>query len=232
MAKKAQKLASSWTSIVVGGTVAIVALVGCTAGGDNQSSLATDAPESTSASVVSSSPVGPGTAPTSTSPGVTSPLKAGPVPGSCHARGSGLYVLPDPACTPGVSNPDVTQANLAQTICRRGWTATARPPESYTEPLKYHQMAAYGDTGSAARYEEDHLIPLELGGSPSSPENLWPEPGPSPNPKDRVENAANRAVCDGQMALVTAQRAIAADWMTLGQQLHVVGAETATVSGM
>jgi hypothetical protein len=115
----------------------------------------------------------------------------------------------------------VTQANIHQTICREGWTATVRPPESYTEPLKYQQMAAYGDTGSASGYEEDHLIPLELGGSPTSPQNLWPEPGASPNPKDAVEAAANRAVCDGQMTLAAAQEAIAANWITLGQGLGV-----------
>lgn len=130
-------------------------------------------------------------------------------------------MLPDPACTPGATNPDVTQSSIDDTICRSGWTATVRPPESYTEPLKFRQMAAYGDAGSASGYEEDHLIPLELGGSPSSPLNLWPEPGASPNPKDSVENAANRAVCDGKLSLAAAQSAIAADWITFGRQLGV-----------
>jgi hypothetical protein len=96
-----------------------------------------------------------------------------------------------------------------------------RPPESYTEALKYRQMDAYGDTGPVSSYEEDHLIPLELGGSPSSPQNLWPEPGSAPNPKDAVENAANRAVCDGEMTLVAAQQEIAANWIALGQRLGV-----------
>jgi hypothetical protein len=27
-----------------------------------------------------------------------------------------------------------------------------------------------------ACYEEDHLIPLEIGGDPTDPRNLWPEP--------------------------------------------------------
>jgi hypothetical protein len=30
-------------------------------------------------------------------------------PGTCHARGAGLEVLPDPVCTPGETNADVTQ---------------------------------------------------------------------------------------------------------------------------
>jgi hypothetical protein len=82
-------------------------------------------------------------------------------------------------------------------------------------------MLAYGDTGPISSYEEDHLIPLELGGSPTSPQNLWPEPGATPNPKDAVENAAKYAVCDGRMSLVAAQQAIASNWIALGQQLGV-----------
>src|SRR5262249_10317692 len=80
--------------------------------------------------------------------------------------------------TPGVLNPAVTQAAIASTICRRGWTATVRPPTSYTSALKLRQMALYGETGPPSRYQEDHLISLELGGDPTDPRNLWPEPYP------------------------------------------------------
>jgi hypothetical protein len=142
--------------------------------------------------------------------------------GSCHARGAPPYVLPDPACTPGATNAEVTQATIGSTICRRGWTRTVRPPESYTEPLKRQQAQAYGWIGPLSRYEEDHLVPLELGGAPTDPRNLWPEPGASPNPKDQVESAANRAVCEGRMRLADAQRAIAADWVAFGRQLGVM----------
>jgi hypothetical protein len=83
-------------------------------------------------------------------------------------------------------------------------------------------MAAYGDAGLVSAYEEDHLIPLELGGSPTNPQNLWPEPGASPNPKDDVETAANQAVCDGKMTLASAQRAMAGNWVALGQELGAV----------
>ena len=165
------------------------------------------------------------------SPGGATSAAAPPGAGSCHARGGGLDVLPDPACTPGATNPAVTQSDIGQTICRSGWTATVRPPVSFTEPLKYSQMAAYGLTGPASNYEEDHLIPLELGGSPASAQNLWPEPGASPNGKDSVESAAKQAVCDGQMTLVAAQRAIAADWIAFGQQLGVVPGQSSPGPG-
>ena len=55
--------------------------------------------------------------------------------------------------------------------------------------------------------------PLELGGAVNDPRNLWPEPGASPNPKDAVEDELNREVCDGQMTLPQAQRAITTNWI-------------------
>jgi hypothetical protein len=138
-----------------------------------------------------------------------------PAQGSCHARG----VFPDPRCTPGAINPAVTQADIGSTICRPGWSESVRPPESYTEPLKYRLMASYGDTYPAYDYELDHLVSLELGGAATDPRNLWPEFGASPNPKDHVEDAAHEAVCDHRMSLATAQHEIATNWVVLGEQL-------------
>ena len=156
------------------------------------------------------------------SPSLSPPVAAPGASGSCHARVAGPYVLPDASCTPGATNATVTQATIGNTICRRGWTSTVRPSESYTEQLKREQMLAYGWPGALSRYEEDHLVPLELGGAPSDPRNLWPEPGASPNPKDSVENAAKRAVCDGRLQLAAAQRSIAGDWVAFGHELGVL----------
>lgn len=136
-----------------------------------------------------------------------------PAAGSCHARGSGLYSGPDPSCTPGAVNPAVTQATIDQTICVSGWTATVRPPESVTQSEKRASMAAYGDAGALHDYEYDHLVSLELGGAVNDARNLWPEPGASPNPKDAVENALHRMVCNGQLALAEAQHIIATGWV-------------------
>jgi hypothetical protein len=132
--------------------------------------------------------------------------------------------LPDPRCTPGVINPGVTQANITTTICKSGWTATIRPPASYTNKLKREQITAYGDTDThTTDYEEDHLISLELGGGPDDPRNLWPEPHPSPNPKDKIENDLHRAVCSHRVALAAAQAAIASDWTTAEARLGLSG---------
>ena len=115
-------------------------------------------------------------------------------------------ILADPVRTPGVLNPDVTQANIRSTICRHGWTDTIRPPTSYTNALKAKQMRRYREPGSLSDYQEDHLISLELGGSPTDPRNLWPEPYPRASEVDQIENALNDQVCSGQLTLAEAQQ--------------------------
>ena len=115
-------------------------------------------------------------------------------------------VVADPARTPGVLNPAVTQATIRSTICRRGWTATIRPPVAYTNTLKRRQMAEYGETGPMSAYQEDHLISLELGGDPTDPRNLWPEPYPRASAVDRIENELNAQVCDGTLTLARARQ--------------------------
>jgi len=124
-----------------------------------------------------------------------------------HGRGHGAdSILADPVRTPGVLNPDVTQANVRSTICKRGWTATIRPPVSYTNALKRKQMRQYGETGSMSDYQEDHLISLEMGGNPTDPRNLWPEPYPRASQMDQIENQLNSEICDGQLTLAQAQQ--------------------------
>jgi hypothetical protein len=132
--------------------------------------------------------------------------------GICHIVNGNL---PDPSCTPGAIDPKVTQDNIDQTICVRGYTQTVRPPVSYTNKLKVQQIQDYGYADKSLKdYEEDHLISLELGGSPADPKNLWPEPGASPNPKDKIENLCNKEVCSGQISLAKAQHEIATNWTT------------------
>lgn len=115
--------------------------------------------------------------------------------------------------TPGATNPDVTQATIGTTICVSGWTATVRPPTSYTNNLKAQQIRQYGFTNTTATdYEEDHLIPLELGGAPRDSRNMWPEAYPGAHDKDQAENSLRRQVCAGTITLAEAQRRILTDW--------------------
>jgi hypothetical protein len=131
--------------------------------------------------------------------------------------------LPDPKLTPGSINPNVTAENLATTICTSGWTATVRPPAAYTSALKLTQIVEYGYTDrTPSHYQEDHLVPLEVGGAPRDPANLWPEPNEITLPdgtavgadaKDHRDDELHRRVCAGTMALGDAQRLIAGDWI-------------------
>lgn len=137
-----------------------------------------------------------------------------PINRGCHL----LDGLPDPLCTPGATDPRVTQSNIRSTICAVGYTATVRPGVSYTNALKIRQIAQYGYADATPQhYEEDHLIPLELGGDPADPANLWPEPGHSPNPKDAVERKLHHLVCTGKMTLFHAQTRIRTNWKTAAE---------------
>lgn len=113
------------------------------------------------------------------------------------------------------------------------WTTTLiRPPTSYTAPLKLKSMIQYGDiipdpnatcmvhSNNSKCYEFDHLISLELGGSPVSPQNLWPEPYLTKingkimgaRQKDKVENYLHDIVCKGKLTLEESQSRIVNDW--------------------
>lgn len=133
-----------------------------------------------------------------------------PAPGTCHLGQRNGQPVPDPTCTPGATNPAVTQATIGQTICVVGWAKTVRPPTSVTGPMKKASAASYDLPPSASEY--DHLVALSLGGAPSDPRNLWVEPGSIPNRKDAVEGLLKREVCAGRMTLATAQAGIASDW--------------------
>jgi hypothetical protein len=88
-----------------------------------------------------------------------------------------------------------------------------RPPLAYTARLKVAQIRSYGfaDT-NVAHYEEDHLIPLELGGAPRDPHNLWPEAHSQSATKDRAENQLKSLVCRGAVTLADAQAEMLASW--------------------
>jgi hypothetical protein len=132
-------------------------------------------------------------------------------------------VLPHHQLTPGAIDPRVTQGNIRNTICRRGYTASVRPPFKYSNAMKHRLMRIYGITASIHDYELDHLIPLELGGCPDCERNLWPQPKnvfPGANDKDEVERYLHDQVCSGEMPLAKAQREIAANWYAVYEKIH------------
>jgi len=144
----------------------------------------------------------------------------GPLPSSTRRPHAEVAELPDQHLTPGK-----ILAVRTSTICRPGYASRVRPRGALWRRLKDEAYTRYGlarghrrvrDLGGHLRpaYEVDHLIPLELGGHPTSLLNLWPEPIASARQKDLVENQLHQLVCSGQMPLGRAQRAIARDWRT------------------
>ncbi|MGZ6273929.1 MAG: hypothetical protein ACXWM8_06530, partial [Candidatus Limnocylindrales bacterium] len=81
--------------------------------------------------------------------------------------------------------------------------------------MKVTQITEYGYTDKAlASYEEDHLISLQLGGNPTDPRNLGPQPYTVSLPdgrsvgarvKDTFETKLKKQVCAGTMTLAQAQ---------------------------
>ena len=130
--------------------------------------------------------------------------------------------MPDAVRTPGWVNPDVTQDNIGATVCNAGWTKTIRPRTKYTTDLKIRQINEYGyNDKNPKNYEEDHLISLQLGGHPTDPRNLWPQPYDSAcgaRIKDVLETKLKRIVCAGSLTLAEAQRLIASDWISAYQK--------------
>ena len=92
----------------------------------------------------------------------------------------------------GMVDLHVTQATIHATICQRGYTAKVHPPRKITDAIK--RRLVNGLPGSPQDYELDHLIPLGLGGHPTSATNLWLQSWPEAAVKDREEGERERQV--------------------------------------
>jgi hypothetical protein len=120
--------------------------------------------------------------------------------------------LPDPIKTPGALNPFVTQDNIHQTVCVKGYTKKIRPKVEYTNGMKTYLL---GPDQDIRAYEADHRVPLCAGGSPFDPKNIWAEKWEGEwgaRPKDRLELKVCRTLCRNQMTLAEAQGAFLGDW--------------------
>lgn len=116
--------------------------------------------------------------------------------------------LPDKTKTPGEIFP-VTK----EEICVPGYAGKARlVPQSRKKAV----YALYGVDKNSDRFEVDHLISLQLGGS-NSIKNLWPQSYSMKEfnafKKDKLENKLHDMVCSGEIPLVQAQKEIADNWI-------------------
>lgn len=126
------------------------------------------------------------------------------------ADARGVFLLPRPDLTPGASAP----VTLLE-IC-----APDRQRRTQPIPRAVHEAVfeGYGaDYRRATEYELDYLITPELGGVADA-RNLWPQPFTrtpwNAYVKDELERLFHRRICEGTVDLRTAQREIAADWIS------------------
>jgi hypothetical protein len=168
---------------VSGGLAVVIALLvtGC---GSLQSALDNTAtPEASSAAPASAAgAIGPVAGP---GPQSTYPVQAQPAPGTCHYvvinAAAGQY-LPDPHCTPGATNPRVTQADLASAftavMATNGEVTVADVRSPYSEVGEQDAREAvvfvHGNPGPATDWSLDTVARspatsaprIRLGGQP------------------------------------------------------------------
>jgi hypothetical protein len=132
--------------------------------------------------------------------------------GAIIAPALAFDIRPDPDSTEGLVRIDGHSRELA---CDR--SKNHRGPMSADR--RDEVLIRYGlPPGQHPDYEIDHLIPLCLGGSDDF-SNLWPQPRASIDPKwnaeakDRLERFMCDMVCENQLDISTAQKAIAQDWI-------------------
>jgi hypothetical protein len=119
-------------------------------------------------------------------------------------------IVPDHTLTPGATRPVSTGD-----VCSMAHEEVVRAVPS---ELRQQVFKEYGIVNPRPEdYEIDYLIAPGLGGAEDI-HNLWPQPSSSSTwnarVKDELEERLHQLVCDGQLDLPAAQRAIATDWIT------------------
>ena len=103
---------------------------------------------------------------------------------------------PDLIMTPGAVDPHVTLADICtgQTKDRRHVS-----PATRAKVLRDYSVSDAASVGM----ELDHLVPLAIGGS-NAAANLWPQPAPDYERKDRLEVELQRRVCAANRTMLPA----------------------------
>jgi|SRR5215469_4509039 len=141
------------------------------------------------------------------------------------------HSLPDPKVTPGAIDP--ISGNDLKHLCDP-LAFLPRPEFGYTRQAELVQLnsAGYVDK-EPSHYEENHLIPIILGGAVDDQRNLWPEPYTgtwNARLKDRIDLELHRRVCLPRgnpewLPLDQAQREIATNWINAYKAYLPAGAQ-------
>jgi hypothetical protein len=150
---------------------------------------------------------GPQIVPVAAAVPVASPTPYDPYALYLHV-GSGIVVA-NPALTPGHTIAGTTAA----TVCKPGFGLDSHRAKYKVRAAVY---ASYGVAwADRAKYQDDDLIPPELGGD-NTQKNIWPMPlvaGPAtPALKAALTTRLHTLVCENKLPLAAAQAAIAANW--------------------
>lgn len=125
-----------------------------------------------------------------------------------------LPIRPDPVLTPGAVDMNATVTK----VCTVGYTTTVR---NVPESVKKQVFDSYHIDPKSDKFEVDHLISLELGGS-NDIKNLWPQSYTTlpwnAHKKDTLENKLHKMICDGSINMQKAQLEIAKDWIAAYQK--------------
>ena len=123
----------------------------------------------------------------------------------------------DPDCAPGALSPGVA-GNIGQTVCDRAWVAAAsklQPPPTTLDRL----LIEYQLPGNPVTYALARVIPVADGGSPTSPQNLYPLPlngYGGQQTRTLVANQLHDEICSHKITVVQAAKMLEGDWLSRG----------------
>lgn len=136
----------------------------------------------------------------------------------CHwRRYSDGAIASDRRCAPGRLNPAVA-GHTAQTICSRAWVASADELHRATI-TRDRLLIEYQLPGSPLTYVVAHVIPVQDGGSATSPANLYPLPlngWGGEHTQTVVSDRLHAKICSGKITVAQAARILRGDWLAKG----------------
>lgn len=123
----------------------------------------------------------------------------------------------DPDCAPGVVDAAV-RGHTAQTICSPGWLATTTKVKPSVASLD-QLLIKYQLPGNPVTYVAAQVIPVEDGGSPTGPANLYPLPlngYGGQRTRMLVADELHREICASKITVAQSAKLLEGDWLADG----------------
>ena len=124
------------------------------------------------------------------------------------------YLVPNSSLTPGSVRP-----MSVNDVCATTYSDDANEVPALVRQQVFHEYGV--SPRQSAMYGLDYLVSPQLGGT-ADIRNLWPEPEAQTiwnmRAKDALEDHLHELVCEGRVDLATAQRELAANWISAYQK--------------